>query len=146
MLRLGLDMFSLRSQAWTPFEQLDFAARWGARVAHYSEVRLLGGLDPDHLRRVRAHADALGIELELGMLSICPSAGIFDAARGTADAQIAAMLPAAHVLGSPFVRCVIGRLEDRWSNGGIEARIEDAVAVLRSVRSRLTDAGLRLAV
>ena len=83
MVRLGLDMFSLRSQGWTPFEQLDFAARQGVRVAHYSEVRLLGGLDPDHLRRVRAHADALGIDLELGMLSICPGAGIFDPSRGS---------------------------------------------------------------
>src|SRR6476620_8656058 len=112
MLRFGLAMFSLRSQGWTPFEQLDFAARWGVRVAHYSEVRLLGGLEPDHLRRVRAHADALGIALELGMLSICPSAGIFEATKGSAEAQIAAMVPAAHILGSPFIRCVVGRLED----------------------------------
>src|SRR3954452_10212868 len=139
-------MFSLRSQAWTPFEQLDFAARWGARVAHYSEVRLLGGFDADHLKRVRAHADTLGIAHELGMLSICPSAGIFDATRGTAEAQIAAMLPAAHVLGSPFVRCVVGRLEDRRLDGGIERRIDDAIRVLKSVRSRVVDSGLKIAV
>src|SRR4051812_43890763 len=113
MVRLGLDMFSLRSQGWSPFEQLDFAARWGARVAHYSEVRLLGGLDPDHLRGVRAPADRLGIELELGMLSICEGSGIFDASKGPAEAQIDAMLPAAKILGSPLVRCVVGRLEDR---------------------------------
>src|SRR5436190_17918462 len=72
MLRFGLDIFSLRSQGWTPFEHLDFAAKWGVRVAHYSEIRLLGGLDPAHLKRVRAHADERGIALELGMLSICP--------------------------------------------------------------------------
>jgi len=116
-MRFVLDMFSLRSQGWTPFEQLDFAARHGARVAHYSEVRLLGGLEHDHLRRVRAHADALGIELELGMLSICPSAGIFDSSKGTAEAQIEAMLPAARLLGSSFIRCVVGRLEDRRVTG-----------------------------
>ena len=146
MLRFGLDMFSLRSQRWTPFEQLDFAARWGVRVAHYSEVRLLGGLEPEHLRRVRAHADALGIELELGMLSICPSAGIFDAARGSAEDQIAAMLPAARVLGSPFVRCVVGRMEDRRLEGGIDKRIDDTIGVLKSVRSRVVDAGVKIAV
>lgn len=146
MLRFGLDMFSLRSQGWTPFEQLDFCARWGARVAHYSEVRLLGGLEPDHLRRVRDHATARGIELELGMLSICPSAGIFDASKGSAEQQIEAMLPAARILGSPFVRCVVGRLEDRRSDGGIEARIEDTVRVLRTVRARVSDAGLKLAI
>ena len=139
-------MFSLRSQGWTPFEQLDFAARWGATVAHYSEVRLLGGLEPDHLRRVRAHADALGIALELGMLSICPSAGIFDPSKGSAAAQIEAMLPAAHILGSPFVRCVVGRMEDRRLPGGIEQRIADTIGVLKQVRSRVTDAGLKLAI
>ena len=146
MLRLGLDMFSLRSQDWNAFEQLDFAARWGASVAHYSEVRLLGGLERDHLRRVRAHADALGIGLELGMLSICPSAGIFDASKGSAEAQIETMLPAARILGSPFVRCVVGNLDDRRRPGGIEARIADTVHVLKNVRSRVMDAGLKLAI
>lgn len=145
-MRFGLDMFSLRSQGWSPFEQLDFAARWGVSVAHYSEIRLLGGLDPDHLRRVRAHADERGIALELGMLSICPSAGIFDATRGTAETQVAAMLPAARILGSPFVRCVVGRLEDRRLPGGIERRIDDTVGVIRNVRSRVADEGLKLAV
>src|SRR4051812_17289269 len=146
MVRLGLDMFSLRSQGWSAFEQLDFAARQGASVAHYSEVRLLGGLDPDHLRRVRARADERGIALELGMLSICPSSGIFDATKGLADEQIAAMLPAARILGSPFVRCVVGNLDDRRSPGGIEARIADTVRVLKSVRARVVDAGLKLAI
>jgi sugar phosphate isomerase/epimerase len=146
MVRLGLDVFSLRSQGWSPFEQLDFAARWGVGVAHYSEVRLLGGLDPDHLRRVRAHAGNLGIELELGMLSICPSSGIFDTSKGSAAAQIEAMLPAATILGSPFVRCVVGRMEDRRLPGGIEKRIDDTMQVLSAVRSRVVDAGLKLAI
>jgi sugar phosphate isomerase/epimerase len=145
-VRFGLDVFSLRSQGWTPFEHLDFAARWGVRVAHYSEVRLLGGLDFDHLRRVRAHADRLGIDLELGMLSICPSSSLFDASKGSADDQIAAMLPAARILGSPFVRCVVGRMEDRRLPGGIEARIADTVRVLKAVRSKVMDAGLKLAI
>ena len=88
MVRLGLDMFSLRSQDWTPFQQLDFCAKWGIQVVHYSEVRLIGGLAPDHLQRVRAYADDRGVQLELGMLSICPSSAIFDAAAGTAEHQI----------------------------------------------------------
>ena len=146
MLRLGLDIFSLRSQGWSAFEHLDFAARRGVRVAHYSEIRLLGGLDPEHLRRVRAHADERGIELELGMLSICPSSGIFDASKGSAEEQIAAMLPAARILGSAFVRCVVGRLEDRRLPGGIEARMADTVRVLKNVRSKVVDAGLKLAI
>ena len=146
MVRLGLDMFSLRSQPWTPFEQLDFCAKRGVRVVHYSEVRLIGGLEPDHLKRVKAHADSLGIGLELGMLSICPSSGIFDATKGSAEDQIGAMLGAAAIVGSPFVRCVVGTIDDRRRPGGIEARMADTLRVLKSVRSRVIDAGLKLAI
>jgi sugar phosphate isomerase/epimerase len=56
------------------------------------------------------------------------------------------MLPAARILGSPIVRCVVGESEDRRLPGGIEKRIDDAVRVLKSVRSRVVDAGLKLAV
>src|SRR5262245_19477291 len=143
---LGLDMYSVRSQSWTQTEQLDFCARWGVTVVHYSEIRLIGGLDPDHLRSVKAEADARGIRIELGMLSICPSATIFDASQGSAQAQTERMLAAARLLGSPIVRCVVGRFPDRSLPGGIERRISDTVEVLRSVRSRVLDAGLMLAV
>jgi len=146
MVTLGLDMFSLRSQPWTPFEQLDFCASWGVRVVHYSEARLIGGLEPRHLERVRAYAEARGIALELGMLSICPSSGIFDASHGTAEEQIVRMLDAARLIGSPFVRCVVGTLADRRAPGGIGQRIDDTLRVLRNVRSRVNDAGLKLAI
>ena len=146
MVRLGLDMFSLRSQNWTPFQQLDFCAKWGIQVVHYSEVRLIGGLEPAHLQRLRSYADEPGVELELGMLSICPSSVIFDASQGAADQQIERMLAPARLLGSPFVRCVVGAIEDRTRPGGIEQRIADALKVIKQVRSRVVDAGLKLAI
>jgi len=161
MVKLGLDMFSLRSQNWTPEQQLAFCARWGVQVVHYSEPWLIGGLDVDHLAAVKARADALGIAIEFGMLSICPSSGIFKPALGSAEDQIASALEAARVVGSPFVRCVVGTLDDRRRSGpageplgpgspkgsrGIEARIDDTLAVLKRVRSRVLDAGLKLAI
>jgi sugar phosphate isomerase/epimerase len=144
--RLGLDVFSLRSQGLSPFAVLDFCAARGVSLVHFSEPRLLGPLDPDSLLRLRERADALGIQLEVGMLSICPSATIFNAAAGTAEAQLIAMFDVARVLGSPIVRCVVGSFRDRAAAGGIEARIADAVTVLRNVRTRAIDAGLRIAV
>src|SRR4029450_1197833 len=63
ILCLGLYLLRLRSQGWSPFDPLDSAARFGARVAHYSETRLLGGLDSEHLRRVKSRADSLGIRI-----------------------------------------------------------------------------------
>src|SRR5207245_7052270 len=69
-VRFGVDLYSIRSQGWTPFQYLDYCAKWKARVVHFSEIRFIGSLDEDNLRKVRAHAGKLGIEVEIGMRSI----------------------------------------------------------------------------
>ena len=145
-VRLGVDLFSLRSQGWSPFEYLDYCSKLGAKVVHFSEIRFIGNLEDDHLRKVREHAEKLGIQVEIGMRSICPSSTMFDARQGTAEEQLTRMLHAAGVVGSPIVRCVLGSAADRKSAGGIDARIEDTVKVLRAVRPRVIDSGLKIAI
>src|SRR5438552_17312095 len=78
-VRFGIDLYSIRSQGWTPFQYLDYCAKWKARVVHFSEIRFIGSLEESNLRKVRAHAAKLGIEVEIGMRSICPSSKMFDA-------------------------------------------------------------------
>ncbi|MDQ3212470.1 MAG: sugar phosphate isomerase/epimerase [Acidobacteriota bacterium] len=143
-VRFGVDMFSLGAQNWTPFQQLDFAAKWNVKVVHFSEIRFLGSLEPEHLRRVRARADELGIELEIGMRSICPTSASFDKAQGTAEEQITRMIDAARIVRSPIVRAFLGSAADRA--GGIERHIESTIAVLKTMRSRLVDAGVKVAI
>ena len=143
---LGLDTYSLRSQGWSAFQQLDFCAAHGVTVAHFSEPRLLGSLERTHLEQVHAYAEARGIALEVGMLSFCPSSGIFDPAQGTADEQLARVIDAAVALRSPLVRCVVGNAFDRRTPGGIARHMDEALKVLRRIRPRVMDAGLKLAV
>ena len=145
-IKFGLDVFSLRSQGWTPGQHLDFCAKWGVQVIHFSEVRFLGGLEEDNLKRVRAHAERLGIEVEIGMLSICPTSKIFDRSQGTAEEQLARMIVAAQTVGSRIVRCVLGSSADRTGEIPLEAHIENTVKVLRNVRPRVLDTGLKVAI
>lgn len=143
-VRFGLDMFSLRSQGWTQFAALGWCAKRHTKVVHFSEIRFMGGLDAGNLKRVRAHADKLGIQLEIGMRSLCPTSTMFDRSQGTAEEQLARMVDAAKIVGSPIVRCVLGGAEDR--KDGIQRHIEDMVTVLRNSRSRVVDAGLKVAI
>jgi len=145
-VRFGLDLFSLRSQGWSPTELLDWCAQRHVKVVHFSEIRFLGGLEPENLKRVRAHAGQLGIDLEIGMRSICPSSTTFDKTQGTAEQQLGRMLEAARIIGSPIVRCVLGSSEDRRGPGGITSHIEDTVKVLRNSRSRIVDSGVKIAI
>jgi sugar phosphate isomerase/epimerase len=144
--RLGLDVYSLRFMNWDAFAVLDFCAAHRVQVVHFSEPRLLGGLERAHLQRVRDRADALGLDVEIGMLSIAATSGIFDASAGTAEDQLTRLVDAAVLMRSPFIRCVVGNSVDRRTPGGIERHIDTALQALSHVRSRVVDAGLKLAI
>ena len=146
VVKLGIDLFSIRSQGWTPFEYLDYCSTWKAKVVHFSETRFLGGLEEERLKKVRAHAEKLGIELEIGMRSICPTSRTFDPAQGTAEEQLAGMIRAAQVVGSKLVRVFVGSMADRAGPLPIEGHIENTVRVLKAVRSRVLDSGVKIAV
>ncbi len=144
-VKLGIDLFSIRSQNWTPFQYLDYCAAQKVQVVHFSEVRFIGGLEPPNLKKVRGYASKLGIELEIGMKSVCPTSKMFDAKDGTAEEQLAHMIESAQIVGSKIVRCVLGSADDRVG-GAIERNIESMVGVLRRTRSRAMDANIKIAI
>src|ERR1700750_2657976 len=144
-VKLGIDLFSLRAQNWSSIQYLDYCAARKVQVVHFSEVRFIGSLEPDNLRNVRRHAESLGIEVEIGMRSICPSSKMFEPKDGTALDQLSRMLDAAHVVGSKIVRCVLGSADDR-KPGPIEAHIADMVKVLHAARPKANDLGLKIAI
>src|SRR6202167_3306487 len=141
----GIDIFSLRSQNWTPFQNLDYCAAHGAKVVHFSEVRFIGSLDPANLRQVRQYAEKLGIEVEIGMKSICPTSKMFEPKEGTAEDQLTRIIAAAKMVGSRIVRAVLGSSDDRRP-GPIERHIESTVQVLHNVRSQAVHANIKIAI
>ena len=145
-VRLGIDLFSIRSQGWTPFQYLDYCAKWKAKVVHFSEIRFIGSLEEENLKKVRAHAGNLGMDVEIGMRSICPSSKSFDATQGTAEEQLSRLIDAAKIVGSPIARAVLGSMADRVGPIPIEGHIENTVKVLRAVRARAVDKGVKIAI
>lgn len=144
--RLGLDLFSLRSQGWSAFELLNFASQNGVTVANFSEPRFLGGTEVDHLKRVREHADRLGIQVEVGFGSICPTSTRFLKEDGTAREQLLRMFGIAQILGSPFVRCYLGSADERKGEIPLEQHIENTIAACKSVRDEDGRHGIKIAV
>ena len=145
-VKLGIDLFSLRAQQWTAFEALDYCAARQVKVVHFSEIRFIGSLEPDHLRKVREHAAKLNLEVEIGMRSICPTSKMFDPKQGTAEEQLTRMIDSADIVGSHIVRAVLGSGDDRLKPGPIEARIDDTARVLKNVRSKAADKNIKIAI
>ena len=150
--RLGVDLFSLRSQEMDPYQLLDYCAKFGVKTVHFSEIRFLGSLEEEHVRRVAEHAERLGIEIEIGMRSICPTSSAFDPRAGKAADQLMKVVEAATVAKCKLVRAFLGTFNDRKKGAPgskkepIESHIEKTIEVLDSVRTRVTDAGMKIAI
>lgn len=150
--KLGVDLFSLRSQGWDAIQFLDYCSKFGAKAIHFSEIRFLGSLEDEHVRKVSEHAARLGIEIEIGMRSICPSSSAFDAKAGTAEEQLLKVVRAAIIAKSKIVRAFLGTSNDRLKGAPgstkepIESHIDNAIKTLRNVRSQVMDAGLKVAI
>jgi len=144
--RLGFDNYALRALGWKAGQILEHAATLQLGAVLFSDFDVYESLADDHLRDLKRRADDLGLRLYAGMLSVCPSSVIFDPRRGSAETQLRLCLRIARLLGSPVARCVLGKVEDRRSPGGITARIAETLAVLRALRTEALDAGVRIAV
>ena len=143
---LGLDTFSLRWQDWTAEQMLDYAASIGLRNVHFSERGYLESLEPDYLRGLKAHADRLGLRIELGMRSFDRFSETFDPALGTGEGQLADMIAAAQVVGSPVVRCFLGMQSDRIGPVPFSDHVAEAERVLKAVAPVAEAAGVTIAV
>ncbi|MBI5775062.1 MAG: sugar phosphate isomerase/epimerase [Verrucomicrobia bacterium] len=145
-MKLGFDNYSLRSFGWKAGQFVDYAASLHLDALLFSDFEVYEKLSDDYLRDLKRRADDHGIALYAGMLSICPSSVIFDPKRGSAEDQLRLCLRLARTLGSPVARCVLGKVDDRRSPGGIAARIADTVKVLHACRTEALDSGVKIAV
>jgi len=145
-LKLGFDNFSLRALGWKAPQFVTYAAAQKVDALLLSDLDVYENHSPEHLATVGKMSRDAGIELHVGTLAICPTSTRFDKKWGTAEELLALLIKVAQGTGSTVARCVLGFGEDRSTPGGIEARIADTVAVLKKVRSRAVDAGVKLAV
>jgi len=144
-MRLGLDLYSVRSQGWDAFQMLDYCHELGVDVAHFG-MGDLGSTAPDHLAAIRARADALGLELEVGMGSICETSTSFRPANGSAVEQAQRALAVADALGSRVLKCLLGGGADRHTPTPLHTHIANVVATLEAVREQAMDRGITLAI
>lgn len=145
-LKLGFDNYSIHSLGWKAPQLLDYAAALKMDSVLLSDLDVYENHSDAHLKEIKARSDALGIEIQVGTLSICPSSALFTNRFGTAEEQLRLTIRVASSLGSPVARCVLGNVNDRKSKGGIEARIQETVHVLKQVRAYALDSNVKIAL
>jgi sugar phosphate isomerase/epimerase len=145
-IKVGLDNFSVRAMQWKAPALIDYAASLKCDTLFISDLDAYDSLEDSALRDVRRKAEAAGIELYVGSWSICPTSKTFKKTWGTAEEHLRLTIRVAKALGSPTARVVLGNMEDRKSEGGIQARMADTVAVLKACRRDAENAGVKIAI
>lgn len=145
-LRLGLDAYSIRAMNWKALQLVDYAAAQKLDVLQFSNLTTFESLDADYLRKVKDRADAAGIELELGLGSICPTAVSWNKRYGTPQEYLATACRVSRALGATRIKAYLGNSADRSTELPLQRHIEETVKVLKSVRSVAVDHGVKIAM
>lgn len=143
---LGFDNYSLRGRGWEAERLLRYAVEKRIEWLFLSDLRVFPDRSDHALREFGRQAADAGVRIHVGTLSICPGSVLFDPAAGSAVSQLRETIRVAAAVGSPIARCVLGRIDDRFSDGGIKARIEETLAVIGDARSAAESTGVRIAV
>ena len=141
-VELGSIDGSVGGNNFTPTQFLDYLSSIKLTWAMLSlNAATLG--DEAAIRQIREHADRLGIKLQLAFGSVCPSAKAFNAQQGTLEEQVGRALKASQIFGAKCMRCILGGDPERAQ---IEMHIDNMIKAVRGMRSRILDAGVKLAV
>jgi sugar phosphate isomerase/epimerase len=145
-IKLGFDNFSIRGLGWNAGRILDYAATLKVDSVIFSDLKVYESHDDGYLKELKAKADGLGISIQAGTYSICPTSKSCTKDYGTPEEHLALGLRVAKAVGSSVLRCVLGNGDDRKVEGGIEKQIAETVKVLKNVRGKALDAGVKIAV
>ena len=143
-MKLGIDTWSIHSQGWDVFKTMEYIKEIGADVAHLSGAP--ENMEDSFLKSVRERANELGLEIEAGMGSICPSSTAFGPQRAGTAERTSKMLHVASMLGSKVLKCYLGGRGDRKTDTPLNEHIQNSVSTLKAVREQAMDLGIKLAV
>lgn len=136
-------MRGMRSKGWKASELLNFAAEQKLDAVLFNGLHYFESLDTTHLQKLRDLADRHGMQIYCGAGAIAKNGKQFKDTWGTAEEMLATGIDVATTLRSPVVNVRIGSIDDRFLDGGIEPRIDEAVRVLKASSSRAKDAGIK---
>ncbi len=145
-IKLGIDNFAVRAMNWKADALIEYAAKLKTDSLLISDLNALTSFEEPYLQGLRKKAADVGLQIQLGTWSICPTSRTFKKDWGTAEEHLALAIRIARSLGSPVLRVVLGSGEDRKTPGGIEARIADTVKVCQKLKTQAVDAGVKIAV
>ncbi len=113
-LKLGFDNFSIRTFNWKAPQLIQYAGSLKVDTLLMSDLDVYESLDDSYLQKIRSLAEQVGVELQVGTGSICPTSQSYDSKKwGKAEDHARLLIRTAQQVGSNVARCYLGSRRDR---------------------------------
>ncbi len=142
---LGIGNHSLRGMRPNARELIEFAIEHKLDSVQFNTLKPFESLEGKHLKSLRKLAKTNDISIYAGVGSISEQSVKFSDKYGDSKSLLKEGIRVAKALDSPIVGVRIGQLEDRYSDGGILPKMEEAVKLMKSMAGPVRDAGLKFA-
>lgn len=142
---LGVCDHALRAMRLTADQVIDYAIKHRLDAVQLNSFRPLESRDEAYLQHLREKATSNNITMYIGAGSISDHSTRFRNNWGTGRDLLREGIRVAAAIGSPIVVCRIGTIEDRYTEGGIEAHVEAVIETMQSLRGEALDADVKFA-
>ena len=142
---LGVGNHSLRAMKPNAMQLIDFAIEQRLDSVQFNTLAPFESLDDKHLARVKKYADANDITIYIGVGSISELSDRYNDSFGDAKTLVKTGIRVAKALGSPVIGVRIGVMDDRYTEGGIQPKMDEVINLMRSFRDPVSDAGIKFA-
>jgi len=142
---LGFGSHSLRAMKLNAKQTIEFAIQHQLDSVQFNTLKPFQSLEKSHLKSLKELAHANDISIYVGVGSISEQSVKFSSDYGNAQALVNKGIEVASILKSPVLSVRIGNIDDRYTDGGIQPKIDEVVRIMKSFRSSVQEAGIKFA-
>ncbi len=140
---LGLVDHAMRGMRWNTEQLIEYAASLKLDTILFNTINRFESLEKSYLTGLKNKAATHGMRIYFGIGSVSENSPGYRDNFGPPAQLIKEGIRVASLLDCPVVNVRIGNIDDRYTDGGIKARIEESVKALRAARNRALDAGIK---
>lgn len=143
---LGMDAHAISLMRWNAQQLIEYAIDLKMDSILFNALSYFDTLEEDYLKGLHHRLESNNMSFHFGIGSLSVNSPSFVQRFGTPKELILAGLRVAKIFNTTSVNCKIGSIADRYTDGGIVARMEELIYELRSMRAQIQDAGVKFAV
>lgn len=143
---LGMDAHSVSLMGWNARQLVEYAADLNMESILFNGLNYFDNLEESYLLELHRFLGANDMRFHFGVGGLSVNSPSYNPEYGSPSELILAGLRVAKIFNAASINCKIGNIADRYTDGGIVARMEELIHELRSMRSQIQDAGVKFAV